>query len=97
MVYQYGQVCYGGLLLVNPECNLRYYNKSGFQAVFGISRNIPTDVDITVLGSQHGIKDAKRLDLSKSVKLKFLYSFAQSMFFKYGLRVGYKIFPVYEF
>ena len=48
--------------------------------VFGISRNIPTNVYITVLGSQQGIKDAKRLGLSKSVKLKFLNSFAQSTF-----------------
>ena len=41
---------------------------------FGISRNIPTDVDITVLGSQHGIIDAKRLALFKSVKIEFLDS-----------------------
>jgi len=50
--------------------------------VFGISRNIPTEVDITVLGSQHGIKDAKRLGQSKSVKLKFLVSLVQSIYFQ---------------
>ena len=36
---------------------------------FGISRNIPIDVNITILESQHGIKDAKRLGQPKSVKL----------------------------
>ena len=64
---------------------------------FGISCNIPTDVDITVLGSQDSIKDAKRLGLPKSVKLEILDSFDQSTFFKHGLRVGYEIFPVYKF
>jgi len=54
----------------------------------GISCNIPSNVDIIVLRSQRGIKGAKRLGQFKSVKLEILDSFAQSTFFKHGLRVG---------
>ena len=64
---------------------------------FGVSRNISTDVDITVLGSKHDIKDAKKLSLFKSVKLKFLDSFVESTFFKNDFRLNYEIFPIYEF
>ena len=63
---------------------------------FDISCNIPTDVDITVLGSQHGIKDAKKLGQYKSVKLEFWILLLNPRFSSMTPESGYEIFPVYK-
>ena len=63
----------------------------------GIIKGIPLSLNASEFKMHSGVVNANRIGFSQTIKLDFLDSFAKRDAMKNGVKIGYKIFRIYDF